>query len=219
MEISYKALIIVYIKGYLLGAPIFLMPGPHMALLVAETIHKGRRSGIKFIVGTTGAIIIMGIILTLGIQNIGNKHFIISLGFVSSVLLLLIGMEGIRKSKYPFNNSDEKKSFESTMWKGFYITIFNPYAVVWTSTIGLKTLWELKQRGQGYVVSFELGFLSALFSIFGTIVYLITKDKFSRIIQKKYKVLVIILSVILIIFSIIFFIESLHKLLKSEGAI
>lgn len=213
MEIEYKTLVASFSKGFLLSAPIFLIPGPHMLLLINETIRKGRRAGVEFIMGAIGAIILMGFIVMLGAHNINSKHFMVSLGFISSIFLLLMGLQGFRQTEHLLYLPDTKRRLiENAVWKGFSISIFNPYSLAWTSTIGLKTLWDLEQLGHGHVAFFGMGFLSALVSIFGTIVYFITKDNLISSFHGKQKVLVKCSSCTLIIFSIIFFVESFRSL-------
>ena len=213
MEIEYKALVASFSKGFLLSVPIFIIPGPHMMMLINETIRKGRKSGIEFIMGAIGAIILMGFIVMLGAHTINSKHFMVPLGFISSVFLLLMGLQGFKKTEHLLHLPDTKRSLiENAVWKGFSISIFNPYSLAWTSTIGLKTLWDLKHLGHGHVAFFGLGFLSALVSIFGTIVYFITKENSISSFHGKQKVLVTCSSWILIIFSIIFFVESFRSL-------
>ena len=114
----------------LLGA---MSPGPSMAVVIHNSIFKGRYNGIFTSIGHGIGIAIYATFAVLGLGLIIETNIFIfnSLKILSIIFLIFIGMKSIlNKEKLNLEKKDVKEKAISFL-QGFSISILNPKILVW----------------------------------------------------------------------------------------
>ena len=114
----------------LLGA---MSPGPSMAVVINNSIFKGRYNGILTSIGHGVGITVYATFAVLGLGLvIKNNIFVFNgLKILSIIFLVFIGMKSIfNKQEFNFEKKNIKENTISFL-QGFSISILNPKILVW----------------------------------------------------------------------------------------
>jgi threonine/homoserine/homoserine lactone efflux protein len=141
-----------------------MMPGPLLAVDIAETHRHGWKTGPVLSVGHAVAEIAVVLVLALGVAAVASEPIIArTIGVVGGLALVLMGgamAHDTLRRKISYESSGEAKSAGFKLaGKGITATLSNPYWFVWWVTVGLALL----VKGQ------EFGVFGAIVVYFGHI--------------------------------------------------
>lgn len=143
-----------------------LSPGPLLALVVAETLARGRRAGLAVAAApllTDGPIIAAAVFLLGRIENSQPALGIVNLA--GGALLASYGIAGLRGAE----SSVEEVTVETRVWgslgKGAAVNLLNPSPYLFWLTVGAPLLLRAFDAGwvaaAGFLVAFYLGLVGS----------------------------------------------------------
>ncbi len=138
------------------------MPGPMLAVGIAETPKNGWQTGPAISVGHAVSEIIVVAILSIGITALTDNSTVTrTIGIVGGLALVYMsvtmGIDAIRdKIEYDGVEMQQSSLFKLGA-KGFTASLSNPYWFVWWATIGLALIVQSKSLGVAGPVVFYFG--------------------------------------------------------------
>ncbi|MEA1981122.1 MAG: LysE family transporter [candidate division Zixibacteria bacterium] len=155
-------LLLIFFNSFMVGFSGAMMPGPLLAVGIAETPRHGWKTGPVISIGHAIAEIAVVVVLLLGLVAVAKNPLVVQIiGVVGGVMLIVMGiMMGydILKGKIKYNTDESaKKSNHKLAGKGITATFSNPYWFVWWSTIGLALLVNSLEYGLIGPVVFYFG--------------------------------------------------------------
>jgi len=155
-------LVALFFNSFVIGFSGALMPGPLLAVDIAETPRSGWRAGPVVSVGHAIAEIAVVIVLAIGAAAIaGNAWITRTIAIVGGAALLLMGgtmvWDTLRRKIAYESTAQERHSHHKLAGKGITATLSNPYWFVWWATIGLALLVKSQQFGWVGPVVFYFG--------------------------------------------------------------
>ena len=157
-------LVLLFFNSFMVGFSGAMMPGPLLAVGIAETPRHGWQTGSVISVGHAIAEIAVVVVLSLGLAVLIEKPLVTGLiGIVGGTALIYMGINmgyGILKRKVSYETTSQgKKSHHKLAGEGITATLSNPYWFVWWGTTGLAFL----------VKSLKFGFVGPVVFYFGHI--------------------------------------------------
>jgi len=157
-------LLALFFSSFVVGFSGAMMPGPLLAVDIAETPRRGWSAGPILSVGHAAAEIGVVVILSLGVAALAHNPMVASgIGVVGGVALVLMGGSMIYEvitGRLSYGGADRgKTSRHKLAGKGITATLSNPYWFVWWATTGLAFL----------VKSLKFGFVGPVVFYFGHI--------------------------------------------------
>ncbi|UCD65022.1 MAG: LysE family transporter [Candidatus Zixiibacteriota bacterium] len=154
----------IFFNSFIVGFSGAMMPGPLLAVDIAESPRHGWQTGPIVSTGHAIAEIFVVVALSLGLAAVAQDGTIAAvIGIVGGTALVLMGLSmgyDILRSRvnYEIVKSD-KQSSHKLAGKGITATLSNPYWFVWWATTGLAFL----------VKSIKFGFIGPVVFYFGHI--------------------------------------------------
>jgi threonine/homoserine/homoserine lactone efflux protein len=185
------------LAGLFLGITAGLSPGPLMALVISETVKRGRIQGIKVSLAPlfTDIPLILAIIFVL--KQIRNMEFLLGIiSIVGSLFLFYLGYKDFKAENINFQASTTKsKSFK----KGLLTNFLNPHPYVFWLFVGVPFMIKGNSLEKTvFVTSFFSGIVGS------KICLTLIVDKSKSFIKSKYYLWIIkSLGLILIFFGLI----------------
>jgi len=154
----------IFYNSFLVGFSGAMMPGPLLAVGIAETPRHGWQTGPIVSIGHAIAEIGVVLILSLGLAAVADNQVVASIiGIVGGAALILMGIimgyDALRGRISYDSTHLEKGSGQKLAGKGITATLSNPFWFVWWATTGLAFL----------VKSLEYGFVGPVVFYFGHI--------------------------------------------------
>jgi homoserine/homoserine lactone efflux protein len=108
---------------------LMLIPGPNVALIVANSVAYGQRFGLLTVAGTSSAMVIQ-----LALTGLGLGELLGSLGHVFAwlrcagvIYLLYLGIKQWRAEPVDLTQTrPQQKSVQAIYWRGFLVSLTNP---------------------------------------------------------------------------------------------
>jgi len=167
-------LAVLFFYSFGIGFSGALMPGPLLAVGLAETPRNGWRTGPIISAGHAVAEIAVVVVLAFGAAVIARNAWIThTIGVVGGLALLLMGgsmaWETIRKKvNYDFGEQKPNPSHKLA-GKGITATLSNPYWFLWWATVGLALLVKSQEFGWVGPVVFYFGHIMSDFVWYTTV--------------------------------------------------
>ncbi len=193
-----------------------MMPGPLLAVGIAETPRHGWQTGPIISIGHAIAEIFVVVVLSLGLAALAQSPIVAAvIGIVGGVALILMGIsmayDILKKNiNYEIVETD-KQSSHKLAGKGITATLSNPYWFVWWATTGLAFLVKSLKFGVIGPVVFYFGHILSDFVWYSVVTVLLWMGK--RIIMgKALKVLIVACAVFLVYLGISFIYDGVRVL-------
>lgn len=144
----------LFLNSFLIGFSGALMPGPLLAVDIAETPRHGWQTGPVLSIGHAIAEIGVVVVLSLGVATLATDPVVTrTIGVVGGVALLLMGgmmaYDTLRQRiKYEAVGTDRQGGYRLA-GKGITASLSNPYWFVWWVTVGLA--WLVKAQDFGII--------------------------------------------------------------------
>ena len=205
-------LLLLFFNSFVVGFSGAMMPGPLLAVGVAETPRHGWQTGPIISIGHAIAEIFVVVVLSLGLAALAQNRIVTAvIGVVGGAALILMGLQmGYeilkRKVNYEIVQQD-KKSGHKLAGKGITATLSNPYWFVWWGTTGLAFL--VKSLKFGYIgpVVFYFGHNLSDFVWYSVVSVLIWMDK-TLIMGRGLQILIVACSIFLVYLGITFIVDG-----------
>lgn len=154
--------VVIFGTSLLVGFSGALAPGPVTALNVRDSIIDGPKVGVLLSTGHALCELIIVCVLLLGIapfMSYGPVRILI--GVLGGGFLLYLSVKGFKnKATLPFRTSLPMMPGNRSavyIYKGFAVSLCNPYFVVWWSTVGLAYILWSYTYGFGGIMCFYIG--------------------------------------------------------------
>ena len=193
-------LIYLFILSFGVGFSGAMMPGPMLAVSIAETPRSGWKTGPIISIGHAIAEIAVVVILSLGLVTISKGSIVPNIiGIVGGVALILMGiMMGIDIIRGGISyETGEKASSQKLITKGITTSLSNPYWFVWWVTTGLAFLTKSLEFGVIGPVVFYFGHIMSDFVWYSFVTFILWKGK-KLIVGMGFKILIMICSAFLL---------------------
>ena len=205
-------LLLLFFNSFVVGFSGAMMPGPLLAVGVAETPRHGWQTGPIISIGHAIAEIFVVVVLSLGLAALAQNRIVTAvIGVVGGAALILMGLQmGYeilkRKVNYEIVQQD-KKSGHKLAGKGITATLSNPYWFVWWGTTGLAFL--VKSLKFGYIgpVVFYFGHILSDFVWYSVVSVLIWMGK-TLIMGRGLQILIVACSIFLVYLGITFIVDG-----------
>jgi len=175
-------LLVLFFNSFVVGFSGALMPGPLLAVDIAETPRHGWSAGPILSVGHAVAEIAVVVVLSLGIAALAQNPMVASaIGVIGGIALILMGgsmaYEIIRGRLSYSADSSGKVSNHKLAGKGITATLSNPYWFVWWATTGLAFLVKSLKFGVIGPVVFYFGHIMSDFVWYSFVSVLLWQGK------------------------------------------
>jgi len=140
-----------------------LMPGPLLTITVGEATRRGFWAGPLIILGHGLLELTLVLLLLAGLGTILNKPLVLgTVGLVGGVVLLWMGLGLLRASRTSRLQFEAGKTTGlHPVWTGIFMSLANPYWLIWWLTIGLGYMIFAAKYGLLGVVLFFVGHILA----------------------------------------------------------
>ena len=156
-------LLALFFNSFVVGFSGALMPGPLLAVGIAETPHHGWKTGPVISLGHAIAEIGIVVVLSLGVAAVAQHKTVTGvIGVAGGTALIVMGVMmayDLLKGRVTYSGQDEttSKSRRRLAGKGITASLSNPYWFVWWATTGLAFLVKSMQFGWIGPVVFYFG--------------------------------------------------------------
>jgi len=146
-------LISLFFTSFIVGFSGALMPGPLLAVDIAETPAKGARTGPIITGGHALAEIVVVVLLSIGLAVVVSENEIIghAIGVIGGAMLLFMGLGMINELRKLQSQSQsltaKSKTSGRLIFDGIVASISNPYWFVWWATTGSAFLLKSLKHG------------------------------------------------------------------------
>jgi threonine/homoserine/homoserine lactone efflux protein len=119
----------LYIAFVLTTTILLLIPGPNVALIVANSVAHGSRYGLLTVAGTSSAMVFQLTLTALGMSAmLGNlANFFAWVRWAGVVYLVYLGVtHWLAMPVDPTQQQPQPKSARAIYWRGFFVSLTNP---------------------------------------------------------------------------------------------
>ncbi|KIC43595.1 homoserine lactone transporter [Ruegeria sp. ANG-S4] len=122
----------------LIGATALLVaiPGPNVALIVANTLAYGFRFGVMTVLGTTIGVALQLVVIVLGLAALLQfaAAAFLWLKWIGVAYLVYLGVNAWRRGIVEFENRDAKlEPLKTLFWQGLLIATINPKTLIFNA--------------------------------------------------------------------------------------
>lgn len=192
-----------------------ISPGPLLALVVAETLARGRRAGLAVAAApllTDGPIIAAAVFLLGRIENSEPALGIVN--FAGGALLASYGIAGLRGGQ----SIVEEVTVETRVWgslgKGAAVNLLNPSPYLFWLTVGAPLLLRAFDAGWAAAAGFLVAFYLGLVGSKAVLAVMVARSR-SVLRGRGYLLANRILAVVLLIYAALFIREGVLRLIGS----
>lgn len=207
-------LALLFFNSFVVGFSGALMPGPLLAVGIAETPRHGPKTGPIISIGHAISEIAVVVVLALGSASIAENETVTSvIAVIGGLALILMGLsmgyDALRsRVDYTGTIGDAKASRRFLAFKGITATLSNPFWFVWWATTGLAFLVKSMEFGWIGPVVFYFGHIMSDFVWYTVVSILIWQGK--RILMGTgLKILIVACSVFLVYLGVSFIADGL----------
>ena len=209
-------LFLLFFNSFMVGFSGALMPGPLLAVGIAETPRHGWQTGPVICVGHAVAEIFIVVALSLGLAALAQNSMVAAIiGIVGGTALIVMGVQmawEIIRSKVNYEIVEtDKGSSHKLAGKGITATLSNPYWFVWWATTGLAFLVKSLKFGIIGPVVFYFGHILSDFVWYSVVSILIWAGK-KIIMGRTLKVLIVACAIFLVYLGITFISDGIAGL-------
>jgi len=206
-------LLAVFFSSFVVGFSGAMMPGPLLAVGIAETPRHGWRTGPIISTGHAVAEIAVVVALSLGFAAIAESALVTAvIGVVGGTALVVMGaamLYDIAKHRLDYTGSEAAgKSGHRLAVKGITATLSNPYWFIWWATTGLAFIAKSFKFGVLGPVVFYFGHILSDFVWYSAVSVLVWQGK-SLLIGRRLNILISCCALFLVYLGIIFIIDGL----------
>lgn len=194
-----------------------IVPGPLLFYTIAKSHKHGVVTGFLVIFGHAILELILVLVLLFGIKSFLNKGFIeIIVSYIGGFILLIMGIlmiVPVLKDKLDIKNkeySNLKKNKVAMISAGFFMSLSNPYFLIWWLFIGAGYLFSALKYGYIGIFFFFIGHILADLIWYVFVAFCIDKGK--KIFKAKFYKYLIITCSILVFFIGGYFVYNGFKL-------
>jgi len=189
-----------------------LSPGPLLALVVAETLARGRRAGLAVAAAplvTDGPIIVAAVLLLGRIESSERALGLVSLA--GGALLAMYGVAGLRGAGAELDEVSVDRRVWGSLGRGVAVNLLNPSPYLFWLTIGAPML--LRAHANGWVVSalFLAVFYLGLVGSKAVLAVLVARSR-AVLRARGYLLVGRALAVVLLLYGALFIREGLERL-------
>ncbi len=175
-------LALIFFNSFVIGFSGAMMPGPLLAVGIAETPRHGWQTGPIISLGHAIAEIFVVILLTMGVAAIADSPIVTRvIGVLGGAALLLMGGSMAWDTLKRRINYDPEavtdRGRHRLAGKGITATLSNPYWFVWWATIGLALLLKSQHMGVSGPIAFYFGHILSDFVWYTVVSILIWKGR------------------------------------------
>jgi len=196
------------LTGLFLGITAGISPGPLMALVISETLRKGRIQGIKVSLAPLFTDIPLILLIIFVLKHIKNIEFLPGIiSAVGSIFLFYLGYKDFKSDNIKLQTGDmESNSFK----KGVLTNLLNPHPYIFWLFVGVPFMIKGNSiEKAAFVVSFFSGIVGS------KICLTLIVEKSKNFIESKYYVWIIkSLGLILIFFGLILLKDAVDYLMR-----
>lgn len=193
--------------GIVLGLAAGLSPGPLIALVVSETLEKGKREGIEVAISPLiSELPIILIVFVLLSSVAGNSVVMGIISLLGACFLTYLGVSNLRVN---VKESKDNLGKGSSLLRGITTNLLNPNSYMFWLTIGGPRILESVHIRVSAAILFVVGFYMMLVGSEAIVAILVDKSK--TLIESKYYAYIIrALGIVLIIFALVFVKDALE---------
>ena len=194
------------------------MPGPLLAVGIAETPRHGWKTGPVISIGHALAEIAVVVALALGVAALaGNPTVARVIGVVGGIALLLMGGSmafDTLRGKVSYNAFEaSKEASRKLAAKGITATLSNPYWFVWWATVGLALLVKSQSLGIVGPIVFYFGHILSDFVWYTVVSIALWKGR-KLVMGGGLKALILICAAFLLYLGVLFIYDGLSGTLE-----
>jgi len=145
-----------------------LMPGPLLTITVGEATRRGFWAGPLIILGHGLLELALVLLLLAGLDSVLNRPVILgTVGLVGGGVLAWMGLgllRASRTSRLQFESGEAAHTGLHPIWSGIFMSLANPYWLIWWLTIGLGYMIFAAKFGLLGVFLFFAGHILADFA-------------------------------------------------------
>jgi threonine/homoserine/homoserine lactone efflux protein len=190
----FNDLVSLFVTAFVVGFTGALMPGPLLAVTIAESPKRGKFTGPILVGGHAIAELAVIIVLSLGVSAIiDNKTISNVIGVAGGAMLILMGLGmlyDLLRSKLKAESANQQiKSNKRLVLDGIITSLSNPYWYVWWATVGAAFMVKALNIGKVGPPVFYVGHILSDF-VWYTAVSIIIWTGRKIIIGTVYKILI-----------------------------
>jgi threonine/homoserine/homoserine lactone efflux protein len=175
-------LLALFFNSFVIGFSGAMMPGPLLAVDLAETPRHGWRTGPVISIGHAIAEIGVVVVLALGVAVVASHPMVVrTIGVVGGLALLLMGgsmaYETLKKRISYDTVGTGKQAGYKLAGKGITASLSNPYWFIWWVTIGLALLVRAQEFGIIGPIVFYFGHILSDFVWYTVVSVLLWKGR------------------------------------------
>lgn len=206
-------LAVLFFYSFIIGFSGAMMPGPLLAVDIAETDRTGWLTGPIISAGHAVAEIGIVLLLALGVVYLTDNQVVVRLigGVGGAALLVMGGMMAwdVWKKKLVYSGETGRAGSGARLAvKGITATLVNPYWFIWWATTGLALLVKSKDHGATGPVVFYVGHILSDFVWYTVVSLMIWKGR-RLVAGQGMRVLILACSAFLIYLGAKFIYDSL----------
>lgn len=154
---------VIFFSSLLIAYSGALMPGPMLAVVVAETPRQGARAGPLVVLGHGILELVLLAALVIGLGPLLAREGVqATLSLVGGVMLAVTGVSMViavvrGAAKLEWDADDAGAGRLRTVLGGIVSSLANPYWTIWWATIGLGLLTKAYAIGVAALVAFYVG--------------------------------------------------------------
>ncbi len=192
----------LFLTAFIVGFSGALMPGPLLAVDIAETPAKGIRTGPILVGGHAIAELAVVILLALGLSSLSdNKAVNSGIGIVGGIMLIFMGLGmlyNLIKSRLKARAAERTgKSAARLTADGIISSLSNPYWYVWWATTGSAFMVRSLEHGAIGPPVFYIGHILSDFVWYTLVSILIWRGR-RLIVGVGYKILIVLCALFLL---------------------
>ncbi len=158
----------IFALSFWIGLSGAMMPGPLLALVVAQSQRRGFRAGPLAVLGHGLLELVLVVLLILGVgAALENRWFIGGMGLAGGAGLVWMGAAMLLFARKSRGKNDETlgtgERFLSMnpVLGGAAVSLLNPYWTLWWITVGLSLVTRFSEAGRWGLAVFFIGHVSS----------------------------------------------------------
>jgi threonine/homoserine/homoserine lactone efflux protein len=207
-------LLLIFASSFVVALSGALMPGPVLAVTIAEASRIGLRAGPLIILGHSLLELALFSLLVFGFVHFINRPMVLGVvGLAGGAVLLWMSFRMLRSLRTLDLNVEASGRIKAgPVVSGILLSLANPYWILWWATVGLGYVFWSMQYGWSGMLAFFTGHVSADFAWYTLVSFLVWKGR-DRISRSVYRGIVAACAVMLIGFGIYFGVSGLDRLI------
>jgi threonine/homoserine/homoserine lactone efflux protein len=210
--------VVIFFSSMVIAYSGALMPGPMLAVVVAETPRQGARAGPLVVLGHSILELVLLAALVVGLGPLLEREGVqATLSLVGGVMLAVTGAamaNAVARDRVRLEWDAEAAGAGSarTVLGGVLSSLANPYWIIWWATIGLGLLTKAYALGAAGLAAFYVGHILGDLTWYSAVSGAIAAGR-RWISARGYRVMIAVAAVFLLAMSAWFVVSGLRTLL------